>query len=164
MNNILLYFDFLLRISFSSPYWPLHHHTTSGPPPNSQTRPPPVSSMVIGARDAHTIIKVISKFSQSKCFIHFYTQFQVCDLKNKNNNFDGYVRLKFCVCYDVAALRIYGCDIIQESGILLKLYPVFLISLYVGFMKLFTFLNFVGSVCYLNLCTRPEAVPTGQVL
>ena len=61
-------------------------------------------------------------------------------------------------------LRIYGCDLIQESGILLKLYPVFLISLYVGFMKLFTFLNFVGSVCYLNLCTyRPEAVATGQV-
>ena len=51
MNNILLYFDFLLRTSFSSPYWPLHHHTTIGPPPNSQTRPPPVSSMVIGARD-----------------------------------------------------------------------------------------------------------------
>ena len=42
-------------------------------------------------------------------------------------------------------LRIYGCDLIQKSGILLKLYPVFLISLYVGFMKLFTFLNFVGS-------------------
>ena len=62
-------------------------------------------------------------------------------------------------------LRIYGCDLIQKSGILLKLYPVFLISLYVGFMKLFTFLNFVGSVCYLNLCTyRPEAVATGQVL
>ena len=60
---------------------------------------------------------------------------------------------------------IYGCDLIQESGILLKLYPVFLISLYVRFMKLFTFLNFVGSVCYLNLCTyRPEAVATGQVL
>nr|XP_023921827.1 uncharacterized protein LOC112033290 [Quercus suber] len=45
------------RISFSSPYWPLHHHTTTGPLPNSQARPPPVSSMVIGARDAHTIIK-----------------------------------------------------------------------------------------------------------
>nr|POE98679.1 isoform 2 of cyclin-l1-1 [Quercus suber] len=57
MNNILLCFDFLLRISFSSPYWPLHHHTTTGPLPNSQARPPPVSSMVIGARDAHTIIK-----------------------------------------------------------------------------------------------------------
>ena len=41
----------------------------------------------------------------------------------------------------------------------------FYISLYVGFMKLFTFLNFLGSVCYLNLCSyRREAVATGQVL
>ena len=63
-----------------SPEYRSHHHTTTGTPPNSQTRPPPVSSMVIGARDAHTIINVISKFSQSKCFIHVYTQFQVCDL------------------------------------------------------------------------------------
>ena len=41
----------------------------------------------------------------------------------------------------------------------------FFFSLYVGFMKLFTFLNFVGTVCYLNPCTyRREAVATGQVL
>ena len=62
-------------------------------------------------------------------------------------------------------LRIYGCDLIQKSGILLKLYPVFLISLYVGFMKLFTFLNFVGSyVTLIFVLNRPQVVATGQVL
>lgn len=44
-------------------------------------------------------------------------------------------------------LRIYGCDLIQESGILLKLYPEFpvLISffvVYTWFMELFAFPTF----------------------
>ena len=65
----IIFFSILI---FSSEYRS-HHHTTTGTPPNSQTRPSPVSSMVIGARDAHTIIKVNSKFSQSKRFIHVYT-------------------------------------------------------------------------------------------
>ena len=38
-------------------------------------------------------------------------------------------------------LRIYGCDLIQESGILLRLYPV-LISLYIEYMLAYEIVYF----------------------
>ena len=38
-------------------------------------------------------------------------------------------------------LRIYGCDLIQESGILLRLYPV-LISLYIEYMLVYEIVCF----------------------
>ena len=38
-------------------------------------------------------------------------------------------------------LRIYGCDLIQESGILLRLYPV-LISLYIEYMLVYELVYF----------------------
>lgn len=66
-------------------------------------------------------------------------------------------------------LRIYGCDLIQESGILLKLYPstVLIFSLFSIFKFLFQCpMQYAGSiVSFICVVYRPQAVmATGQVL
>ncbi|KAG6478985.1 hypothetical protein ZIOFF_062435 [Zingiber officinale] len=62
-------------------------------------------------------------------------------------------------------LRIYGCDLIQESGILLKLYPLPSFPMCVGSYFLFSYVWISFSCEYLNCSFRPQAVmATGQVL